>query len=215
MPIATALGKGFTSGDGTSFAAPLVSGAAAWVWSARPELDASQLFEVMRRSAQDIEPAGRDDATGFGLLDVPAALAYPAPVRDPLEPNDDVGYVRPDGLYDTAIAPLTTKTQRRATMRARLTASDDPRDVYRVWLPKRGTLTATATADTDIDLSLWKPGTSSVTEPAATNNRLARATTAGNNEKLLYHNTGEGRYAYLAVTIPKDTHDATYSISVS
>ena len=83
MPIATALGKGFTSGDGTSFAAPLVSGAAAWVWTVRPDLDASQLFEVMRRSAQDIEPAGRDDATGFGLLDVrpPSPTLRPCATR--------------------------------------------------------------------------------------------------------------------------------------
>ena len=215
MPIATALGKGFTSGDGTSFAAPLVSGAAAWVWTVRPDLDASQLFEVMRRSAQDIDPAGRDDATGFGLLDVPAALAYPAPVRDPLEPNDDVEYVKPDGLYDTAIAPLTAKTHRRATVRARLTAADDPRDVYRVWLPKQGTITATATADTNIDLSLWKPDTTSVTEKATTNDRLARATTAGKNEKLLYHNTLAGGFAYLAVTFPKGVRDAVYTLRLS
>ena len=60
----------------------------------RPELDNTQLFEVMRRSAADIPPAGRDDASGYGLLDVAAALAYPAPIRDPLEPNDDVDFVR-------------------------------------------------------------------------------------------------------------------------
>ena len=61
----------------------------------RPELDASQLFEVMRRSAVDIDAPGRDDASGFGLLNVPAALAYAAPVPDPLEPNDDMDYVTP------------------------------------------------------------------------------------------------------------------------
>ena len=83
IPIATALGKGWRDGDGTSYAAPLVSGATAWVWTVRPELDATQLFEVMRRSAVDIGTPGRDDAAGFGLLNVPAALAYPAPVVDP------------------------------------------------------------------------------------------------------------------------------------
>ena len=35
-------------------------GASAWVWTARPDLDASQLFEVMRRSAVDIGLPGLD-----------------------------------------------------------------------------------------------------------------------------------------------------------
>jgi subtilisin family serine protease len=215
MPIATAIGKGFTTGDGTSFAAPLVSGAAAWVWTARPDLDASQLFEVMRRSAQDIESPGRDDATGFGLLDVPAALAYPAPVRDPLEPNDDVEFVRPGGLYADSTTPLTSKTHRRTTVQARITTSDDPRDVYRVWLPKQGTLTATATADTDVDLGLWKLGTTSVIERRVATDRLAQAATAGSGEKLVYRNTGAGSFAYLAVTFPRGVRDAVYTMRVS
>ena len=77
----------------------------------RPELDATQLFEVMRRSAVDIGTPGRDDAAGFGLLNVPAALAYPAPIRDPFEPNDDIEFVQPGGLYDNSIPPLTTPDQ--------------------------------------------------------------------------------------------------------
>ena len=154
----------YLDGNGTSFSSPLVAGAAAWVWTVRPELDATQLFEVMRRSATDIGAPGRDDAAGFGLLNVPAALAYPAPVRDPFEPNDDIEFVRPGGLYDNSIPPLTTPTKRVANLQARLDRAEDPRDVYRVWLPKNGRLTATLTADTNVDLSLWKKGTVSVTE---------------------------------------------------
>ena len=71
--MATALDNSWAPEAGTSFSSPLVAGAAAWVWTVRPELDASQLFEVMRRSAVDIDAPGRDDATGFGLLNVPAA----------------------------------------------------------------------------------------------------------------------------------------------
>ena len=157
IPIATAIGKGWRTGDGTSFAAPIVSGAAAWVWTVRPELDATQLFEVMRRSAVDIGAPGRDDAAGFGLLNVPAALAFPAPVRDPLEPNDDIEFVKVGGLYDNSIPPLTTPSKRTTTVRARVDVAEDPRDVYRVWLPKNGRVTATLTADTDADLSSLEP----------------------------------------------------------
>jgi subtilisin family serine protease len=41
---------GYATLDGTSFSAPLVSGAAAAVWTLRPTLSNTQLFEVMRRS---------------------------------------------------------------------------------------------------------------------------------------------------------------------
>ena len=215
IPIATAIGKGWRTGDGTSFAAPLVSGASAWVWTVRPELDATQLFEVMRRSATDIGAPGRDDAAGFGLLNVPAALAYPAPVRDPYEPNDDIEFVRSGGLYDNSIAPLTTKTKRSLTVQARIDRTEDPRDVYRIWLPKNGRVSATLTTDTDVDLSLWKQGTVSVVERIVGTDRLARAATSGPSERLTFANKGPGRFAFLAVGFPKDVREATYRLRVS
>jgi hypothetical protein len=215
IPIATAIGRGWRTADGTSFAAPLVSGAAAWVWTVRPELDATQLFEVMRRSAVDIGAPGRDDAAGFGLLNVPAALGFPAPVRDPLEPNDDIAFVKAGGLYYNSLPPLTTPSRQTTTLRARLDVVEDPRDVYRVWLPKNGRFTATLTADTDADLALWKQSTTSVTQRTAGSDRLARSTTPGTAERLTTTNKGSGRYAFLAVVLPKGTREATYRLRIS
>ena len=215
IPIATALGKGWRTGDGTSFSAPLVSGAAAWIWTVRPELDASQLFEIMRRSAVDIGAPGRDDAAGFGLLNVPAALAYPAPVRDPLEPNDDIEFVKVDGFYDTSIPPLTTPGRRSTTVRARIEAVEDPRDVYRVWLPRNGRFTATLTADTNLDLGLWKQTTVSVKQRAAGSERLARGVRPGTTERLTFTNKGPGRFAFLAVVPSNGVLEATYRLRVS
>ena len=74
----------------------------------RPELDNTQLFEVMRRSARDWHRPGKDNASGFGELDVGRALTWPAPIRDPQEPNDDMEFVRPPGFFATGTAPLTT-----------------------------------------------------------------------------------------------------------
>ncbi len=85
--------SGYSLGTGTSYSAAIVSAATAWVWSARPELRATQIFEVMRRSARDVGPPGFDEDTGFGLLDIPSALSAPAPPPDPLEPNDDISHV--------------------------------------------------------------------------------------------------------------------------
>ena len=52
------------------------------------DLTAMQVAEILRRSARDIGQPGRDNASGFGELDVAAALALAAPVDDPFEPND-------------------------------------------------------------------------------------------------------------------------------
>jgi subtilisin family serine protease len=61
---------GFASG--TSFAAPEVSGAAALVWAANPALSATQVAEVLKRSASG---NGRWTPTlGYGVLDVAAAV---------------------------------------------------------------------------------------------------------------------------------------------
>jgi subtilisin family serine protease len=59
--------------DGTSFAAPLVSAAAALVWSAHPALTARQVVALLERTASG--HGVRNDALGFGVVDVAAALA--------------------------------------------------------------------------------------------------------------------------------------------
>jgi subtilisin family serine protease len=68
--------------EGTSLAAPMVAGAAAWLWTPRRDLDGTQVVEILRRSARDSGAPGRDNATGFGVLDIPRALAAPAPIPD-------------------------------------------------------------------------------------------------------------------------------------
>ena len=54
----------------------------------------TQLFDLMRWSATDIGAPGFDQDTGWGLLNLPAALSAEAPAVDPEEPNDDVYQVR-------------------------------------------------------------------------------------------------------------------------
>jgi hypothetical protein len=78
----------------------------------RPTLDAGQLFDVMRASAQDVSSPGYDTFSGFGRLDVPTALTVAPPARDSQEPNEDVIYVKPHGLLRRAPAPLTVAGKR-------------------------------------------------------------------------------------------------------
>lgn len=215
IPIATAIGKGFRTADGTSFASPLVAGAAAWLWTARPRLDASQVFEILRRSATDIGAPGRDRASGFGLLNLPAALAYPAPAIDPLEPNDDIDFLSPEGEFATGVPSLTLKTRPSTRVRASMDVYEDPRDVYRVWLPKNGTLRVSASADADIDLSLWRLGSNSVKARFVGDDRLALAAKKGTSETLTFRNPGAARVAYVAVTPGKGVREVAYRMSVT
>lgn len=60
--------------SGTSFAAPFVSGAASLLLANNPDLSAEQVTRMLHMSAKDIEVAGWDQLTGYGRLDVAAAL---------------------------------------------------------------------------------------------------------------------------------------------
>ncbi|WP_027480883.1 S8 family serine peptidase [Deinococcus pimensis] len=55
--------------NGTSMATPHVSGAAALVWAAKPNLTARQVIDLLTATATDLGPAGRDDKFGYGLVD--------------------------------------------------------------------------------------------------------------------------------------------------
>jgi len=60
--------------SGTSFAAPFVSGAAALLLSARPELTAAEVRRMLLQSARDVGTPGVDPRSGYGVLDLRAAM---------------------------------------------------------------------------------------------------------------------------------------------
>jgi subtilisin family serine protease len=207
--------SGYEPLDGTSFSAPMVSAAAAWVWTARPTLDVTQLFDVMRLSARDIETPGFDAETGFGLLNIPAALAYPTPLKDPEEPNDDIDLVKPGALFPTGEPPLTTPAKRNASIHARLDFTEDPDDVYRIWVPAGYTATVSVSARTNVALQLWRPTTHTVLEMgaaklrdlAASVKKTAKTATLGASNR-----TKAGAFYYADVFA--QTGNPSYDLSV-
>jgi len=212
VPIAAPLPvdpTGYRTGSGTSFSAPIVSGAAAWVWTVRPALDALQLSEVMRRSARDLGAPGFDVDTGFGMLDVPAALTYPTPVADPLEPNEDVALVKRNKLFATPMRAL------RRALTARLTAGEDPNDVYRVRVPAKRSVAVTVRSDTDVDLELWRPWTTSVLERDGNLAAVSARRGRGLETARFRNRAPSDVYAFVNVRLPVGVPRATYRVSVA
>ena len=64
--------------NGTSFAAPIVSGAAALVWEAFPYFDNDLVRQTLLGTARDLGEPGVDAVFGNGALDIAAAILGPA-----------------------------------------------------------------------------------------------------------------------------------------
>ncbi|TYT24970.1 S8 family serine peptidase [Luteimonas viscosa] len=64
--------------SGTSFAAPIVSGAAALVWEAFPYFDNDLVRQTLLGTATDIGAPGVDEVFGHGAVDIEAAVRGPA-----------------------------------------------------------------------------------------------------------------------------------------
>lgn len=125
---------GYGGVSGTSFAAPMVTAALAWLRDAKPNLSPYQVTEVMRRTAIDIYNQGWDEATGYGLPSPVEASKSAVPVDDRSEPNDDIAWVDGTafGKPNAAIFKKRTKS-----ILASLNSTEDPLDVYRVTVSGR------------------------------------------------------------------------------
>ncbi|MCS3809076.1 S8 family serine peptidase [Xanthomonas sp. 4461] len=77
-PDATASNIRYFYGSGTSFAVPLVSGAAALVWQAFPYFNNDLVRQTLLGTATDLGAPGVDPTFGYGLLNVGKAVLGPA-----------------------------------------------------------------------------------------------------------------------------------------
>ncbi len=185
--------------EGTSFAAPQVTAAAAVLFALDPKLTNSQAAWILERTADDATPAsgcaacsaGRDAYSGWGQLDVAAAVAAlggrAVPVADRFEPNDDVADASPLGG--------------RRVIRATIDYYDDPFDVYRVRLAAGQQIklrTAAKWPATKIGLLLWRPGTQSVQRGAPLRQLAASSARAGGVEHIVYR-AGKAGWYYVEV----------------
>jgi subtilisin family serine protease len=156
----------YREAQGTSFAVPQVSAAAALLLGLRPLLLPEQVTKLLQRSAVDVVPAtgclpclpGRDEHSGWGRLDVAAAiagLAQPLPLGDRYEANDDSG---------ARSYPVSGSNRR---VYATVDFWDDQDDVYAIKLRKGQRVYVGLTGDettADLSLALWLPKTRSIAD---------------------------------------------------
>jgi len=192
----------YREAQGTSFAAPQVSAAAAVLLSLRPKLRAEQVTEILRSTTVDLNEAtgcdvcavGRDAYSGWGRLDVAAAIAAldkRLPARDYYEANDDAG---------TRAYPTVGSNRR---LKATLDFWDDQDDVYAIHLQKNQPVYVGLTgSDTSVDLSLafWLPQTRSIEGVGSLRYRARVSTRAGSRQYLSYRPRPAGTY-YVQVRI--------------
>jgi hypothetical protein len=190
----------FRRGEGTSFAAPQVSAAAALLFATDPGLQSDQASTILERTALDSDRdtgclrcyIGRDSLTGWGLLDVGSAvraLDDPLPDPDAYEANDRVA---------TATSIWGRKGQR---IKATIDYWDDRDDIYKVKLHRGQKLVARlrGPAGSDLDLFLWKPGTTAVAGAAVDQRFLAaQSRTPGSLDRIRLRVRQTGWY-YLVV----------------
>lgn len=73
--LSTYLNSGYKRLDGTSMAAPHVSGVAALLWSCNPDLTNKDVRIILDKTAQDLGKSGYDCYYGFGKIDAYKALS--------------------------------------------------------------------------------------------------------------------------------------------
>jgi subtilisin family serine protease len=202
--------------EGTSFAAPQVSAAAALLLAVHPGLKPDQVAVLLERSAADANassgcvrcPLQRDSLSGWGRLDVTAALGAlqgPIPQADSYESNDSAG----EGAY------VLWGAVRR--LEATLDFFDDPSDVYAVKLQLGQRLVARldGTLRADANLVLWRPGTKQVDtlSGSVVRQRAAVAARPGPHEILRFTADQQGWW-YVEVKL-STAGSGPYSLTVT
>lgn len=213
----------FQDGIGTSFAAPQVAGAAALLIGVDPTLTPDQVEWLLERSATDADaatgcsacPSGRDSLTGWGDLNVGAALdllgdGHDLPTPDAYEPNDNAH------TPGASAYPITGLPR---TIAATLDYWDDPVDVYALRLTEGTELFARLgkASAPGTTLVLWKPGTTDVDAPARDllTDLAGRSSTVGGQARLGYRVPLSGTY-YIEVKVGSPTRAPdSYQLSLA
>jgi hypothetical protein len=206
---------GYEAQSGTSFAAPMVAGAVAWVKAARPTLTGDQINQAVRLSASDIGQPGWEPDTGFGLLSVGNALQITPPPPDPGEPNDDIVWV--DGRAFGKPDRLIYKGRKRTRLVGMLDLFEDPGDVYRIRLRphSRAKVRVKPVGNDDVALYAFKKKAKQVSRKR-TLKKSSHKRRGGTERFVLRNRSGKRKIYYLAIEVQPKARDldAVYTLRV-
>ena len=131
--------RNWSTQNGTAYSAAITAAAAAWVMERRPALTARQVIRLLTNTATTLGAHGRSSTSGHGLLNMKGALTSRAPIDDPFEPNDDIGWVRANSLLTSGVGGKKIGRRlfwgsngRPRKVTATLSRAKDPNDVYRI-----------------------------------------------------------------------------------
>jgi hypothetical protein len=204
--------------DGTSYSAPMVAAAATWLTQARPGLDSRQIGRLLTSSATDLGSPGRDPLYGEGLLNIGSALSTKTPPADPMEPNDDIRWLKGSLLPGKSAYLWRPGRKGAGKTVATLGRSKDPADVYRVMIaPRRKVLITTAQFQGDVAVKVFRPAAKTILKNSGqviVRSDKARPATEG----LLVKNTKRRpQTVYVSVTVSPRWNDeyARYRLAVA
>ena len=215
---------GYQAMNGTSFSAPMVSAAMAWVRAARPDLTPDRVVEAVKRSATDVvapdgvNRPGWDPLTGFGVLNVGAALQIPVdklPIQDPLEPNDNLVWV--DGTAFGEASTPVWQGGKQVEVNGLLDKTEDPVDVYRIIIPAKKSAKITVIPRFgDPSLEVFTTEAISVND---VDGRVARSRASGSkkSERVTVRNRGSKKRSYFVAIKPQGSsryQERQYSLRV-
>jgi len=203
-----AVAPGYALKDGTSMAAPYVTGVASLVMAANGgRLSPYQVARQITNTAVDLGRSGRDDVNGWGLVNPRAAVTLRAPADDASEVNDDVKWVR---------TSQTALDQRgRATITATADRYEDPDDVYPLRLQRGDRVALTLTHRTAVlDLYLWEPGTPTVGTDNGNLERHLLRFRSGGRKKVVINYTAERSGLHFVDVFARRGGDA-YTLRIS
>ena len=207
--------SGFQTVSGTSFAAPAVAGAAALVGQQRPGLRSAQLSYLLARGARQVTGSGWSPLTGFGVLNVAAALAAPAPPPMSSEVDDDIYWLT--GSRAAGKSPAIGKARgKRAVVRGLLDTLRNPADVFRVKLRRgeRVALSVAAAPGGRLQAEIWDPRAGPFSVRDQPRRHLVAARTASGGFSLHAVATRAGTYFVSLRSRSNPPGGSAYSLAI-
>jgi hypothetical protein len=109
--------------------------------------------------------------------------------------------------------PLTARAKPKASLRATLDVTEDPADLYRLWVPAHDSVTVIARSTPGVRVRVWEPRTRSIAETGAAAKRdlAASATTRA----TVLNDSKRGGYYYADVRLARGVGNGTYDLSVA